>query len=81
MFQQLLSSESTPTIINTLVAYKALERKWKELIQTKPVVQGIVQPGLDKFSEYEEHNHASDAYTLATSMFHPFPLIYMANQL
>ena len=37
--------------------------------EKRPQTAAIVQHGLDKLGEYEEYNQASNAYTLATSMW------------
>lgn len=64
-FQQILSYEKTPTLCNTLPAFKAMKQKWEEHQDDHPDTAGIVQKGLNKLADY--HNHADNvpAYVLA----------------
>ncbi|EKM60179.1 uncharacterized protein PHACADRAFT_189306 [Phanerochaete carnosa HHB-10118-sp] len=65
-FQQLLSSESTPTLISVLSAFEAMKLHWQEQQAKVSNAAGIIQQGLDKSEDHRDHNCSCNAYNLAT---------------
>ncbi|EKM49379.1 uncharacterized protein PHACADRAFT_201634 [Phanerochaete carnosa HHB-10118-sp] len=65
-FQQILSSQSTPMLINILPAFEAMKQCWEDRQTQLPHAADIIQQGLDKLADYRDRNWASDAYILAT---------------
>ncbi|EKM49088.1 uncharacterized protein PHACADRAFT_202026 [Phanerochaete carnosa HHB-10118-sp] len=59
-FQQMLSSQSTPTLINILPAFEAMKQCWEDRQTQLSHAADIIQQGLDKLADYRDHNQASD---------------------
>ena len=70
-FQQQLSHEKTPTLCNAIPAFEALRTKWEEYQDEHPEMQHVIQPGLDKLAEYQNHIELVPAYVLAMGTLQP----------
>ena len=64
-FQQWLSAEKTHTLCNVLPSFEGLKSKWEEYQEDHPETAHIVQPGLDKLTDYCTHAGLVPAYMLA----------------
>lgn len=57
--------EKTPSLCYTIPAFSGLIGQWEELSDENPAWRDIIQPGLDKLSQYEQKLNSSPAYVLA----------------
>ncbi|KAH6906874.1 ribonuclease H-like domain-containing protein [Coprinopsis sp. MPI-PUGE-AT-0042] len=64
-FQQVLSSEKTPTLHHALPCFQAMVAKWKAMANEKPLFADIINAGIEKLEEYMEVIAEVPAYTLA----------------
>lgn len=68
-FQQLLSSEKTPTLGLALLAFKSLIDLWKKLLRKYPDMYQAIEDGIEKLEGYTDQANSVPAYTVAMSMF------------
>ncbi|PCH37379.1 hypothetical protein WOLCODRAFT_84264 [Wolfiporia cocos MD-104 SS10] len=66
-FQHKLAAEQIPTICNTIPAFEALMRCWRQHKELHPLTALIVDQGLTKLSEYRQRALRVNAYMLAIS--------------
>jgi hypothetical protein len=60
-----LGAEATPTICYSVPAYSAFINKWTLLKNNNPQCADIIQPGLDKLEDYQDHIAGTPAYVIA----------------
>ena len=64
-FQDILGTEATPTICYSVPAYSAFINRWTQLKEDNPQWANIIQPGLDKLKDYQDHLADTPAYVVA----------------
>ena len=67
VFQQRLSHEKTPTLCDAIPSFKCLTDIRVEMQDDAPHLYEIIQGGLDKIGDYQEHIGPVPAYTLVMS--------------
>ncbi|KAK2462579.1 hypothetical protein APHAL10511_005402 [Amanita phalloides] len=67
-FQDILGTESTPTLPYTLPAFAAFIQRWTDLVYNNPDWDNVIQPGLDKLETYERELIKTPAYVLAMAI-------------
>lgn len=68
-FQQVLSSEKTPTLHHALPSFRGMITTWTAMRAKKPQFASIIDAGIEKLEEYMEMVEDVPAYTLAIRMF------------
>jgi hypothetical protein len=64
----MLGTEKTPTLPYIIPSFSACIQRWKDLAEEKAYLDTIIEPGLEKLSEYEEELDKTPAYVLAMGM-------------
>lgn len=64
-FQDILGAETTPTICYSIPAYSAFISLWTQLAEERPEWDHIIQLGLDKLGDYQDHLTGTPAYVVA----------------
>jgi hypothetical protein len=72
-FQQRLSSDTTPTLCDTIPAFEAMKSVWNKQKMEMPNVVSIIDCGLKKLGEYQERIGLVPVYVGAMSTCCPFP--------
>ncbi|KAF4612547.1 hypothetical protein D9613_012718 [Agrocybe pediades] len=65
-FQQLLSSEQTPTLGYTIPSFQAMIMRWQKMQDQMPSIAHIIQAGLDKLEGYQDRLDLVPANVVAT---------------
>jgi hypothetical protein len=66
MYQQVLSSEKTPTLCGTLPAYHGLLAQLKNYQSTHGIeVFDTLEDGIEKLEQYQQETDSVPAYTLS----------------
>jgi hypothetical protein len=60
-----LGAEATPTICYSIPAYSAFINRWTQLKDKNPQWTDIIQPGLNKLEDYQDHLADTLAYVVA----------------
>jgi hypothetical protein len=68
-FQDILGTESTPTLPYTIPAFAAFIERWCEMEEEELEWYSIIQPGLAKLADYEQALTKTPAYILAMGMY------------
>ncbi|KAF8809261.1 hypothetical protein BYT27DRAFT_7222516 [Phlegmacium glaucopus] len=63
ILQEILSSETTPTLCYSIPAFQSFINLWTQLVEDKPEWENIIQPGLFKLEDYVDR--LNDAHILA----------------
>jgi hypothetical protein len=62
-----MGAEATPTICYSVPAYSAFINKWTLLKEDNPQWAKIIQPGLGKLEDYQDHLADTPVYVVAMS--------------
>ena len=60
-----MGAEATPTICYSVPAYSAFINRWTQLKEDNPQWANIIEPGLDKLEDYQDHLADTLAYMVA----------------
>jgi hypothetical protein len=78
-YQQLLSTEKTPSLCGTIPAFEGLIQVLQTFQEDNPSSFNIIQPGIEKLQDYQEETAFAPAYTIATCKFLIFKIIVANN--
>ncbi|KDQ05496.1 hypothetical protein BOTBODRAFT_122732, partial [Botryobasidium botryosum FD-172 SS1] len=72
--QQVMSSESTPSLSMVVPAMEAMVEGWRKLELELPHLQPMIMPGRAKIEQYLSGMRNSKAYVIAMCKCYPSPL-------